>query len=71
MTEPCYCRALTIQRDLGTLEQLAVLYYSAGRPGDSLAVYKEIDFVKTSHEPSSVVRYVRFIVEFVFFKIVC
>ena len=55
------CRAITIQKDLSTLEQLAVLYYSTGRPRDSLTLYNEIDFLTATYEPESVIRYVCFI----------
>ena len=54
-------RAITIQKDLSTLEQLAVLYYSTGRPRDSLTLYNEIDFLTATYEPESVIRYVCYI----------
>ncbi|XP_060586421.1 protein O-mannosyl-transferase TMTC1-like isoform X2 [Ruditapes philippinarum] len=36
-------RALTIRRDVNTLEQLAILYYTAGRTMEALAVYDDIE----------------------------
>jgi hypothetical protein len=51
-------RALTIRRDVNTLEQLAILYYTAGRTMEALAVYDDIEKLN-ENSTETLVRHVR------------
>ena len=53
----CFSRAVSIHRDLDSLEKLAHLYYHTGRVKESLTLYEEIE-THYSNTTETLYRYV-------------
>ena len=53
-----YFRALSIRVDSSILEQLAMMYYGAGRTQDSLYIFNNFDVLNSHNSSEAAVRYV-------------